>query len=353
MAASKQLANRRLAMVPADSVFTEVQGRGAVGTGSMSAADLVDLISSIGAVGVLEPILLEEMPDGGYRLVAGERRLRAVRWGRTHDPDNPHFAAIPAVISPGPLLEAERRCWQLVENLAREGLRPGELGAGLLLERCALLAARLRGGGVEIPADVEVDDDPVRRYHALERLRGTRKDLAAPWEEVITRLGLRVSARKARAIIAAFAALPPELSADMDALGVSLTARLTYAQLDAGREAAAADLWAAVKERGRPELLGAAAAALAQHDVSASTALLYAENLQEAANESRGARLRRQEPGDMAETAETREAPADLVTVAIAGLRALLDELRGGGRVARLSAGSLRLYAAELLALMP
>jgi ParB family chromosome partitioning protein len=41
------------------------------------------------------------------------------------------------------LSEAERQTWQLVENLAREELQPGELAAALMFERCALLTVKL------------------------------------------------------------------------------------------------------------------------------------------------------------------------------------------------------------------
>jgi ParB family chromosome partitioning protein len=125
----------------------------------------------------------------GSRVVAGERRLRATRWGAVHHPDNAHFAAIPAVVCPGPLGKAERRVWQLVENLAREDLQPGELAAALLYERCAVLVSKLLDAGVAVPAEVHLDD-PVLRWEALERLRvrSACHQLGAPWKEVLRRL---------------------------------------------------------------------------------------------------------------------------------------------------------------------
>ena len=38
---------------------------------------LKELADSIKATGILQPVLLRRGPDGGYQLVAGERRLRA------------------------------------------------------------------------------------------------------------------------------------------------------------------------------------------------------------------------------------------------------------------------------------
>ncbi|HEV2070093.1 MAG TPA: ParB N-terminal domain-containing protein [Acidimicrobiales bacterium] len=51
---------------------------------------------SIATVGILQPILDEELASGQRRLVAGERRLRARAAEAAHHPDNPHFAAIEA-----------------------------------------------------------------------------------------------------------------------------------------------------------------------------------------------------------------------------------------------------------------
>ena len=101
---SERLRQRRFELLPLTgpaAAFTEVQGR-APG-GSTSFEGLGELISSIASVGVLQPVLVEEMPGGrAHRLVSGERRLRACRRGAVLDPENPHFQAIPAVICPGP-----------------------------------------------------------------------------------------------------------------------------------------------------------------------------------------------------------------------------------------------------------
>src|SRR6266851_951877 len=136
LSASPYLSQRRLELLPLSgpgSVFAEVQGRrpGA----STAPEDLAELVSSIASVGVLQPILVERLPDGSLRLVAGERRLRAARWGAANLPPNPHFEAIPAVVCPGPLPEEDRRTWQIAENLVRTDLAPGDLAAALVFER--------------------------------------------------------------------------------------------------------------------------------------------------------------------------------------------------------------------------
>ena len=346
---SERLRRRRfevLALSGPDAAFSEPQGRGP--GPSTAPANLAELISSIATVGVLQPILVEELPGGQRRVVAGERRLRATRWGAVHHPDNPHFAAIPAVVCPGPLGEAERRVWQLVENLAREDLQPGELAAALLYERCAVLVSKLLDAGVAVPAEVHLDD-PVLRWEALERLRVRSGcyQLGAPWEEVLRRLGIQMRAERSKDLLRAFKALPVELSADMDAHKVALATRMSFLRLDRGCQAAADELWAAVKSRGRPELLSAAVAERLDHpDLDGDQALERAEELHVAANAARRAALSPTPDEDVPD-----HGPLE-VDHALEALRGLLADLRSGRQPAPYDAGSLRLFAEELLALV-
>jgi len=78
---------------------------------------LNELISSIREKGVVQPVLVRELPGSGYELIAGERRLRAVK--------ELGFQTIPAIIrkvsSDIDLLELS-----LIENIQREGLNPIE-----------------------------------------------------------------------------------------------------------------------------------------------------------------------------------------------------------------------------------
>ena len=357
---SDRLRARRLELLPLTgpgAAFSDVQGR-QPGESTAPAA-LADLISSIATIGVLQPILVEEA-EGRRLLVAGERRLRAARWGATADPANPHFQSIPAVICPGPLADEERRVWQLVENLAREDLQPGELGAALLFERCAVMATKLLAAGVAVPAEVFTWDDPVARYRHLDRLRNGNPKAAAPWDEVLRRLGIQLSARQARALVAAFTALPPELSADFDAHKITLTTRQTYLRLDTGRSAAAEQLWAAVKAKGNTRLLAAATAeVLEQPDLDADEAVDLAEQRHQDANAARSARLTRcDDSGEVDEVDTVPEEPrvavsAEVVNAALTALRSLLADLRDGEQqLTGYEAGSLRLCVDELATLL-
>jgi ParB family transcriptional regulator, chromosome partitioning protein len=319
---------------------------------STTPAELSDLISSIAEIGVLHPILVEERPGKEHerpamRVVTGERRLRACRWGALHVPDNPNFDAIPAIISPGPVPPEECRKWQLVENLAREPLRPGEQAAALLLHRCAILAGKLLRAGASVPAEVYDIDDPVERFSVLKKIRGGNTDCAAPWAEVLTRLGLQLTPRKARQIVRAFAELPRELSAEMDEHQVALHTRIRFAQLRQGRAEAASQIWAAVKGRGRADLLPAAVqAGLDDPRIDPGKAVEAADALHQAANASRSQKLSKH-PGHPEQPEKT---PA--VSAALIAFRDLAAELRSGMRPAEFDAGSLRLLAEEIVVLL-
>ncbi|MET7604892.1 ParB N-terminal domain-containing protein [Streptomyces avermitilis] len=297
---SDQLRQRRFEMLPMrGSVYTDVQGRGP--GPSTSPEGLADLITSISAVGVLHPVLVEELPGPDdrvqRRLVIGERRYRACRWGAVNQPDNPHFEKLPAVICPGPISDEDRRTWQLVENLAREDLQPGELAAALLLERSAILRTQLDNAGIEVSEEIQRLEDPVARFEAMEKLRGSDANLAAPWNLVLRRLGLQITPRRAREVVAAFRTLPRELSADMDQHQVALAARTNLARLSRGRREAANELWQAVKRLGRTDLLSAATRAQATNpEMPAEAAATAAVTSYEQANAERAAALTRPTP---------------------------------------------------------
>lgn len=59
-------------LIPVDDIVTGKNVRSDVG-------DLVDLVSSIKEVGIINPLVVSEGPEGVYTLVAGERRLEAAR----------------------------------------------------------------------------------------------------------------------------------------------------------------------------------------------------------------------------------------------------------------------------------
>jgi ParB family chromosome partitioning protein len=93
-------------------------------------AETAELAASIAMHGVLQPIVVRAAADGGYELIAGERRLRAARLaGLTH---------IPAVVRDS--AEGEQLELALVENLQRQDLNAIEEAGAYreLVDRFAL-----------------------------------------------------------------------------------------------------------------------------------------------------------------------------------------------------------------------
>lgn len=389
---SPRLARRRYEELPVTgpgAIHTGLQGRG---PGDSTTLDgLGELVSSIGVHGVLTPVLVEELPSATgptMRLVTGEGRLRACRLGLTSDPANEHYQLLPALVCPGPLTDEERNAWQLIENLARNDYQPGELASALLLERCAVLAARLADHGIAVPVDELAEtDDPVARWTMLEKVRIRQApQVGAPWELVLRRLGVAFGPRKARQLVAAFQALPRELSTDLDAHKIALTTRTGLARLAKDPRASVTELWTAVKALGRPDLLAAATAAAAQAAAETAPgvalppvehALHAAVDLHTAANAARAEKLtHRPANGDHDETStsttdtltnpdsphrtnEGVEVPVaaeicpGTVTTVLNGLRELTAALRAGGRLPRYTHGSLALLLDEARNLLP
>jgi len=87
-----------------------------------SAAELLELVASIGSNGLLQPITVRRA-GSGFELIAGERRLRAVQQLGWHE--------IPAIVQGGSgLTDKDLLTLALVENLQRADLNPIEEAEG-------------------------------------------------------------------------------------------------------------------------------------------------------------------------------------------------------------------------------
>ncbi|MBY0576585.1 MAG: ParB/RepB/Spo0J family partition protein [Gallionellaceae bacterium] len=87
----------------------------------MDQASLNDLAASIKAQGVMQPILVRQLADNSYEIIAGERRWRAAQLaGLTHVP-----VLVRSVTDNAALAMA------LIENIQRENLNPLEEAIGL------------------------------------------------------------------------------------------------------------------------------------------------------------------------------------------------------------------------------
>jgi ParB/RepB/Spo0J family partition protein len=85
-------------------------------------AAIAELADSIAAHGLLENLVVAPGSFGGYLIVAGERRYRALKRLEAEGRWDPKAAAIPCRIVTGP--EGELRALALVENLHRADLSP-------------------------------------------------------------------------------------------------------------------------------------------------------------------------------------------------------------------------------------
>ena len=119
----------------ADNSFEEIEGNKSVVTLRLNDiepnknqprqyfddAALSELADSIREHGVLQPLIVRPLADGGYQLVAGERRWRASRLAG--------LSEVPVVVHS--LTDAEVAVIALIENLQREELNPIEEAEGI------------------------------------------------------------------------------------------------------------------------------------------------------------------------------------------------------------------------------
>jgi ParB family chromosome partitioning protein len=87
----------------------------------MDEASLNDLAASIKAQGIMQPILVRQLADSSYEIIAGERRWRAAQLaGLTH---------VPVLVRSVP--DNAALAMALIENIQRENLNPLEEAVGL------------------------------------------------------------------------------------------------------------------------------------------------------------------------------------------------------------------------------
>ena len=337
---SERLRRRRLVQIPVDrQVFADEQGRGWGGPKvTTPPAELADLITSIGTSGVLQPILCEELDGGQLQVVSGHRRLAACRWGLVqlrNTPQHRNYETIPAVVVPGPLSEEERRSFQLIENLGRVDLMPGELAAALLYERSAILYQALTDHGHPPPDQLMEIADPTARWQSLDAFRRDNElwSVGAPWPKVLAGLGIELSVARCKQLSTALRQIPTEISIEMDSAQVALATRQDWIRLWKGRKEAAAEIWAAVQDRNPALLRRAIKEADILPEASPDEVVDAAEDFHAAANESRSATQRRDPfPPDNPGPDAGSHAPdgGNIVSRLAADLRAVLEHLDRG-----------------------
>src|SRR5205085_1242821 len=87
-----------------------------------------ELAAHVKQYGLLQPIVVTRNGDGRFTLIAGHRRLAAVRWLAEHD-DPDRWRHIPTITR---TLETEERLTlALAENLARQALSDAEVATAI------------------------------------------------------------------------------------------------------------------------------------------------------------------------------------------------------------------------------
>ena len=126
---------------------------------------LMDLSSSIKAQGVLQPILVEEIADNVYVIVAGERRFRAAKLAG--------LRKIPCIVRS--FSDLQRMEISLIENIQRENLNPVEEARALsyLLTQAGIkqeeLAQRVGKGRSTITNSLRLLNLPEKMLEGLEK----------------------------------------------------------------------------------------------------------------------------------------------------------------------------------------
>src|SRR5512135_1977520 len=87
----------------------------------MDEASLNELAASIKVQGVMQPILARELPEGGYEIIAGERRWRAAQLAE--------LKIVPVIVRKVP--DNAALAMALIENIQREDLNPLEEAIGI------------------------------------------------------------------------------------------------------------------------------------------------------------------------------------------------------------------------------
>jgi ParB family chromosome partitioning protein len=155
---------------------------------------LAGLAESIANSGVVQPLLVRPLPDGGYELIAGERRWRAAQ--------RAGLERVPAIVRDQE--RAERLQVALIENMVREDLNPVDEARacaalvddlGLSKEELAMRIGRCRPAVSNLFRLLELPDEALALLERGELSEGHGKALlTAPGNDARRRLARAAAA---------------------------------------------------------------------------------------------------------------------------------------------------------------
>ena len=211
---------------------------------AFSEEDLEKLTLSIQEQGVLQPLLVRKNPQGGYELIAGERRLRAAK--------KAHLDHVPALVKD--LTDEQMLEVSIIENVQRANLNPleeadayhklitefsytQEMVAQKIGKNRSTIANFLRLRGLPGPVLQSLAESQISMGHARAILgSGSEENQIRAWEIVIQKgLSVRATEQLAKKMKTAPETVRPEpkplLESDSDYLKTlcsDLTRRINY-----------------------------------------------------------------------------------------------------------------------------
>ncbi len=299
--------------------------------------ELEALADSVEALGLVHPLVVERLGADRYRLIAGERRLRALRIGRETQRRHPHFATPPVLVFSVPLPEPTRRLFQLAENLARRDLRPGELARGLQAARLALELERMTEAARPLELAVQALEPERLREQLAQALE--RAGIALPrvtWAEVLRRVGMRMDPAQRKSYLRLLR-LPDDVLDAIDEAGLSAHAAGAVARL-AGPETQRQLLAEAAARGARRAVARAAAVVENDPDLPPAEAVDRALHAHREADAARARSMRR----------EDSELASELIENFARAAKALVREL-DQATPTTFQAGTIRLLCSEVI----
>lgn len=159
-----ELSGRSILNLSIDAVLTDPENP----RKEYSEKYIEELAASIDSMGVIQPIVVREIPgdEKNYYCNVGSNRVMAVKWLKENKPESPHSQTIPAILN-----NDFNELGKLVENIQRNDLKPFEIAQTLQKHIDAGLSSK------ELQAKLGKDKTWISRHLALNEVAEYTKDL--------------------------------------------------------------------------------------------------------------------------------------------------------------------------------